>query len=171
MAVCTHFIVQSLAVIYVFEIHLTKQPVSDWRNVYHSSWCTIRFVKTKCPKWFVPICISKPSLVFMYGQAITPALLIKIFSFEYFERNSFVKFRTESNEDKSKCINRISFDELSAFVFSKACSPFLISRHAITMVAPRLARSITVHNPIPVFAPVTITIFPSRRTLLLHFLK
>lgn len=35
-----------------------------------------KLVNKKCPKWFTPNCISKPSLVFEFGVLITPALLI-----------------------------------------------------------------------------------------------
>ena len=35
----------------------------------------------KCPRWFTPNCISKPSSVFQYGQANIPALLIIMSSF------------------------------------------------------------------------------------------
>lgn len=33
-------------------------------------------VSSKCPKWFVPICISNPSCVRSNGVNITPALFI-----------------------------------------------------------------------------------------------
>merc|ERR1719239_2091123 len=37
-----------------------------------------RLVSRKWPRWFVPICISKPSSVLVNGQVITPALLIRM---------------------------------------------------------------------------------------------
>src|SRR5829696_4298380 len=41
------------------------------------TWPSSRPVSAKWPRWFVPIWVSKPSLVRASGTAITPALLIR----------------------------------------------------------------------------------------------
>ena len=37
-----------------------------------------RFVRRKCPKWLVPICISNPSLVLLSFLLATPALFTRM---------------------------------------------------------------------------------------------
>lgn len=79
--------------------------------------------------------------------------------------HSLANCRTESNEFKSNFRQKISSLPVSVIISCRARSHFSVSRHAMYMRAPRLAKSKTVSLPMPVLQPVTITTLPSHRTL------
>ena len=60
-----------------------------------------RLKRRKCARWLVPNWISKPSAVRPSGQAMTPALAMKILSILDLERKSAAQARTLSRELRS----------------------------------------------------------------------
>ena len=110
-----------------------------------------RPVSAKCPRWLVPICSSKPSLVRRNGVAITPALLTST-AISRPAANS----RTEARSAKS----RRSTSVLPG-IPAAARSPLPMSRQASTTCAPARASSVAVTAPNPLFAPVTTIVRPA----------
>ena len=80
-------------------------------------------VKAKWPKWLVPNCISKPSLVVDLGVYMTPALLISR-SMRYIERSSAAALRTDSSEVRSSSCNSTSAPGVASVMRAAACLPF-----------------------------------------------
>ena len=52
-----------------------------------------RFVSAKCPRWFTPNCVSNPSFVRLSGQAMMPALLMRMLSGVRSAMSAFEKAR------------------------------------------------------------------------------
>lgn len=60
-----------------------------------------REVRRKCEKWFTPMWVSKPSIVFPFGAAITPALLMRILRRSLFAKKAAAPARMEARESSS----------------------------------------------------------------------
>ena len=123
-----------------------------------------RFVRAKCPRWFVPNCISKPSLVVASGMFITPALLI---SRSRSPCHDSANSRTEARSARSR--RRTSTVPLAPWTVRAAASPRFRSRTASTTCAPARARASTVAIPSPLLAPVTTAVRPVWSTMSLAF--
>ena len=102
----------------------------------------------------MPNCSSKPSAVRLSGGIITPALLI---SRSMSPCQAAAKARTESRLARSS--GRTSV--VPAMV-AAAASPLAWSRTASTTVAPALASAAAAAWPMPLLAPVMITVLPAR---------
>ena len=106
-----------------------------------------RLVSAKWPRWLVPVCISKPSLVRDSGTAMTPALLI---STSIWPSNPSAKACTEDRSARSSFCTSVS-----PAIAPAAVLPFEVSRTASTTRAPAPASSRAATSPMPLFAPVT----------------
>src|SRR3954452_10096260 len=123
-----------------------------------------RLVSAKWPRWLVPICSSKPSLVRVSGVAMTPALLTRTSSSP---SQPSANARTEARSARSS--GRTS----TAPVISRAAaSPLAVSRTASVTRAIARASSVLASLPITLFAPVTTNVRPSRdgRSAAVHLL-
>ena len=76
---------------------------------------------------------------------------------------SLAKALTDSKEFRSKILTRTLSLPVSAIMSFAASVTLCSSRQAKMTLAPLLARSEAVSFPIPVFAPVTITVLPKQR--------
>src|ERR1700677_3353002 len=111
-----------------------------------------RFVSAKWPRWLVPNCSSKPSAVRASGGIITPALLIS---------RSMSPCQTEANRRTESRLARSSTrTAVAPGMVAAAASPFAWSRTARTTWAPALATAAAAVRPMPLLAPVTITVLP-----------
>lgn len=109
-----------------------------------------RFVKRKWPRWLTPICISKPSDVYIFGHAITPALQMSMLSidssswnlqlkswFFLFLINGWINFyllensRMEASEARSSWMKNTLSLPLCFFISLRASVPRDSSRHAM----------------------------------------
>ena len=81
---------------------------------------------------------------------------------------SFAKALTDSKEDKSTILTRTLSLPVSAMMSFAASVALCSSRQAKMTLAPLLAKSKAVPLPIPVFAPVTIAVLPTRKQLSQH---
>src|SRR5918994_1568261 len=122
-----------------------------------------RLVSAKWPRWFVPIWVSKPSLVRPSGTAMTPALLIRR---SRSPSQSSANARTDSSAARSR--RRTSTAPAIALA---AASPLATSRTASTTRAPARASSRAATRPMPLLAPVTTAVRPERsgRSAAVHF--
>ena len=110
-----------------------------------------RPVSAKCPKWLVPTCSSKPSLVRRNGVAITPALLTSTAICPVPAANSPTEARSARSRRRTSALPGIP---------AAARSPLAVSRQATTTCAPARASSVAVTAPNPLFAPVTTIVRP-----------
>src|SRR4051812_35640689 len=122
-----------------------------------------RLVSAKWPRWLVPICISKPSLVCDCGRAMTPALLTRMWrSPSHASANARTEERSARSSDRTSTVPGISL---------AARSPLAVSRTASVTRAPARASSRAAIFPMPELAPVTTTVRPSSlgRSCAVHF--
>ena len=98
-----------------------------------------RPVKAKCPRWLVPNCISKPSVVTRAGMAMTPALLTRMSNPSWLLRNAFAKVRMESRSARSSDANSIDAAGQASEIRATASSPLFQSRQASITWAPWVA--------------------------------
>jgi hypothetical protein len=99
-----------------------------------------------------PNCDSNPSAVRVSGGAITPALLIsRWISAPQAAANS----RTDARLARSSARTSVSPGMAAA-----AAMPFSTLRTASTTLAPAAASARAVACPMPLFAPVTMTVLP-----------
>src|SRR5881409_3479699 len=113
-----------------------------------------RLVSAKCPRWLVPICNSKPSFVRVSGVAMTPALLIRM-------SRSPCQESASSRTDARSARSRRRTSTVPGMP-AAARSPLAVSRTASVTRAPARASSRAAMRPIPLLAPVTTTVRPSR---------
>ncbi len=116
-----------------------------------------RLVRAKWPRWLVPNCSSKPSAVRDSGGIITPALLMSRST--GCPAQSRAKARTESRLARSS--GRTSFSAEAGRV-PAAAAPLASSRTARITRAPCPASALAVSRPMPLLAPVTMTVWPAR---------
>jgi len=118
-------------------------------------------VSAKCPRWFVPSCISKPSFVSRSGSAITPALLTRTSRRGHSARIRRDASRTLARSARSSGTHATSFAP-AARSFSAASAILASSRQASTTRAPLAPSMRAASKPIPLFAPVTTKERPAR---------
>ncbi len=109
-------------------------------------------VSAKWPRWFVPICISKPSTVARFGTAITPALFTSTAT-----SPSMLSAKPRTEDRSARSSRRTS---VSPGIDAAATCPLAVSRQARMTLAPARASSRAVTAPMPLFAPVTTTLRP-----------
>ena len=106
-----------------------------------------RLVSAKWPRWLVPICISKPSLVRCSGTAMTPALLISTsMAPSHSSANAWMDARSARSSGRTS---------VSPAMPVEALWPFAVLRTARTTRAPAPASSRAATRPMPLLAPVT----------------
>jgi len=116
---------------------------------------TRRFTKTKCPRWFVPNCVSNPSAVVPGGQAITPAFAMSTSrGFPSASSRSAQARVLASDARSSSMSSTLAFGGAPARIGSAARSPLASSRTAITRFAPCAASARAVSAPSPADPPV-----------------
>src|SRR6201997_1205 len=126
--------------------------IDDTATTRSVSLGSSRVVSAKCPRWLVPIWLSKPSAVSSKGAAMMPALLISTSTSSTPSANS----RTEARSCRSS--RRTSTWPV---ICPAAASPLLVLRTAMMIVAPLRANSRAVTSPSPLLAPVMITVRPA----------
>src|SRR5204863_8789997 len=121
-----------------------------------------RAVRAKWPRWLVPSCSSKPSLVPRRGAAITPALLTSRSSPDRspLARKLSAKEATEERSARSRPASSTRAPGTCASSSCLASAPLARFRQAITTVAPWRASSRAAARPRPLLAPVTIAVRP-----------
>ncbi len=110
-------------------------------------------MRAKWPRWLVPNCSSKPSAVRLRGGTITPALLMStsISPPSQPSANSWTDTRLARSRARTS---------VCPFIFAAARSPFSSERTASTTRAPAPASALAAARPMPLLAPVTITVRP-----------
>ncbi len=119
----------------------------------------------KCPKWFTPICISKPSRVSRrVGGAMMPAFRIKASIFMPSSAIDAAPARIDAMSLKSNCTQCAAPLRPAAFSISlAAASARAMSRHAIMICPPCAAKTFAASSPMPELAPVIRKVFASWR--------
>mmetsp|Transcript_33225 Transcript_33225/g.84669 ORF Transcript_33225/g.84669 Transcript_33225/m.84669 type:complete len:239 (+) Transcript_33225:258-974(+) len=120
-----------------------------------------RRVSAKCPRWLVPICSSKPCLVFCCGVAMTPALFSSSETRPSFCAISRQAALTESRSARSSFCTRAR--PAAAPISASARSPAASSRQASTTKHPTSSSALADSAPMPELPPVT-TATPPRAT-------
>ena len=105
---------------------------------------------------------SKPSAVLARGMAMTPALLINMWSGLVVATYVAAKALIDPSELRSRGWKAIRSFPVSARNRTAAACPLTGSRPASTTRAPALARALAVSRPSPPAPPVTIVSFPVR---------
>ena len=107
-----------------------RSGVAPTRRAGLSSWNS-----KKWPRWLVPNCDSKPSAVLPLGVAIMPALLIRMFNFDVWDRKSAAPFRMEAKESRLISITFTGRDE-SVDNCDATSFPLLVFRAVMKILAP-----------------------------------
>jgi hypothetical protein len=108
-----------------------------------------KLVKRKLEKWLTCINRGSPSLLFLSPIPIIPALLTKTSKRSSVSLISLAKARTDSNDAMSTSFTTTSSFPVSLIIFFLASSARFWLRHAKITLAPLLAKSRAVSNPIP----------------------
>ena len=122
---------------------MTTRPVTSGSS---------RFVSAKWPRWFVPNCSSKPSAVRERGGTMTPALLTS--------RSSGPLQPSANSRTDARLARSSRRTSVVPGIAAAAVSPFAVSRTARTTRAPAPANARAAARPMPLLAPVTITLRP-----------
>ena len=137
------------------------------RTISSSSACA----RKKCPRWFTPKCVSRPSRVLPKGWHTTPAQQTSPVSGSARAQNSAANDSTEAFEPRSRLPITTRASEgvvcrfepvpaISSRIFALSASPFSWERHASTTRAPRKASTRVTSEPSAPVAPVTMYVKP-----------
>ena len=120
-------------------------------------------MSAKWPRWFVPICISKPSAVCACGMFITPALLIST------SMSSVGPVREGADRRE---VGQVEPADLGvALDLGGGALALRVSRTARTTWAPAAPSARAASKPMPLLAPVMTKVRPvwSGRSATVHF--
>lgn len=117
--------------------------------------------RRKWPRWFVPICSSKPSAVRSFGVCITPALFTSASSVGQASARAAAHASTLFRLARSRRTELTDAEGTRRRISARAVSAFLSLREVITTRAPLLARMQAASSPRPELPPVIAYVLPS----------